>query len=129
MGQFPAVGGVRGDVPLTGRPSFGRMLRELEEQAMNTNIENKVVLITGASSGIGEATARALAGRGARVVLGPRREDRLEKITTEIREAGGVAACRTVDVTSIADVKAFAAFGVRRRAGEQRGHHASLASP
>ena len=55
-------------------------------------IENKVVLITGASSGIGEATARTLAGRSARVVLGARREDRLEKITTEIREAGGVAA-------------------------------------
>lgn len=114
MGQFPAVGGVRGDVPLTGRAFFGRMLRESGEQFVNTNIENKVVLITGASSGIGEATARTLADRGARVVLGARREDRLKKIAAEIREAGGLAACRTVDVTSLADVKAFSAFGAEQ---------------
>ena len=59
---------------------------------MNTNIENKVVLITGASSGIGEATARLLASKGAKVLLGARRTERLEKIVAEIRQAGGTAA-------------------------------------
>ena len=54
---------------------------------MKTNIENKVILITGASSGIGEATARLLASKGAKVLLGARRTDRLEKIVAGIRAA------------------------------------------
>ncbi len=53
-------------------------------------IAGRVVLITGASSGIGEATARLLAENGAKVVLGARRTDRLQKIVTEIRERGGI---------------------------------------
>ena len=65
-----------------------------------SNITGKVVLITGASSGIGEATARLLAAQGATVVLGARRLDRLEKLVAEIGERGGVAACRALDVTS-----------------------------
>ncbi len=77
---------------------------------MNTNIENKVVLITGASSGIGEATARLLASKGAKVLLGARRTERLEKIVGEIRQAGGTAECRPLDVTSLEDAKDFAAF-------------------
>jgi NADP-dependent 3-hydroxy acid dehydrogenase YdfG len=77
---------------------------------MKTNIENKVILITGASSGIGEATARLLASKGATVLLGARRTDRLEKIVAEIRKAGGTAECRALDVTSLDDMKAFAAF-------------------
>jgi NADP-dependent 3-hydroxy acid dehydrogenase YdfG len=76
---------------------------------MERNIENKVILITGASSGIGEATARLLAAKGARVLLGARRTDRLEKIVAEIRASGGTAECRTLDVTSLDDTKAFAA--------------------
>ena len=71
---------------------------------------NKVVLITGASSGIGEATARTLAANGARVVLGARRTERLEKIVTDIRAKGGVAEFRKLDVTDRADVNAFVAF-------------------
>ena len=78
---------------------------------MKPNIENKVILITGASSGIGEATARELASRGAKVLLGARRTDRLDKIVAEIRAAGGTAECRALDVTSFDDMKAFAAFG------------------
>lgn len=77
---------------------------------MSNNIENKVVLITGASSGIGEATARLLAREGAKVLLGARRTDRLKKIVAEIREAGGAAECHTLDVTSLDDMKAFVAF-------------------
>ncbi|HEU4781503.1 MAG TPA: SDR family oxidoreductase [Steroidobacteraceae bacterium] len=71
---------------------------------------NKVVLITGASSGIGEATARTLAANGACVVLGARRTERLEKIVAEIRAKGGVAEFRKLDVTDRANVNAFVAF-------------------
>ncbi|MBB6093873.1 NADP-dependent 3-hydroxy acid dehydrogenase YdfG [Povalibacter uvarum] len=71
---------------------------------------NRVVLITGASSGIGEATARVLADNGAIVVLGARRTERLAKIASEIRAHGGIAEYRSLDVTSKEDVKAFVAF-------------------
>ena len=61
-----------------------------------SDITGKVVAITGASSGIGEATGRLLAERGARVVLGARRTERLDNIAREIRNDGGVAiTCRT----------------------------------
>ena len=71
---------------------------------------SKVVLITGASSGIGEATARLLAANGAQVVLGARRTERLEKIVAEIRKAGGVAEYRKLDVADRNDVSAFVTF-------------------
>jgi NADP-dependent 3-hydroxy acid dehydrogenase YdfG len=74
------------------------------------NVENKVVLITGASSGIGEATARVLAQNGAIVVLGARRTDRLETIVSEIQQAGGQAAYRKLDVANAAEVNEFVAF-------------------
>ena len=51
---------------------------------MNQNIENKVVVITGASSGLGEATARHLAAHGAKLVLGARRVDRLQALASHI---------------------------------------------
>lgn len=78
---------------------------------------NKVVLVTGASSGIGEATSRLLAGRGARVVLGARRTERLATITGEIRAAGGQAEQRALDVTSLDDMRAFVDFARERFGG------------
>ncbi|MGW1940382.1 SDR family oxidoreductase [Streptomyces goshikiensis] len=71
--------------------------------------EAKVVAITGASSGIGEETARRLAGDGHRLLLGARRTDRLDALTREINEAGGTAAFRRLDVTDAADVRDFVA--------------------
>lgn len=74
------------------------------------NIQDKNIAITGASSGIGEATARELAKRGARVVLGARRTDRLEKLAGEIRGAGGKAEFHALDVASLDSMKTFVAF-------------------
>ena len=74
-----------------------------------SNIEGKVVVITGASSGIGEATARLLAAKGARVVLGARRTDRLERIAKEIG-GGGSVRMRALDVASRSDMQAFVDF-------------------
>lgn len=81
---------------------------------MKTNIESKVILITGASSGIGEATARHLAAKGHTVVLGARRTDRLEKLASEIRAAGGTAEYRALDVINLEDMQAFAAFALKK---------------
>ncbi|HZX52602.1 SDR family oxidoreductase [Pseudomonas sp. XK-1] len=78
------------------------------------NVQGKVILITGASSGIGEACARLLAHKGARVLLGARRSDRLEALVGEIREAGGTAEFRRLDVTSRANTQAFVDFAVER---------------
>lgn len=69
----------------------------------------KVVLITGASSGIGEATARRLAADGHRVFLGARRTDRLETLAHHINSGGGTAAFRRLDVTSAEDMRSFVA--------------------
>lgn len=71
---------------------------------------DKIILITGASSGIGEAAARLLAARGARVVLGARRVDRLARIVDEIGGAGGQARAMALDVTDADQMKAFVAF-------------------
>ena len=73
-------------------------------------IEGKVVAITGASSGIGEATARVLAADGAHVVIGARRMDRLQNLGDEITAAGGSVRSRRLDVTECADVEAFARY-------------------
>jgi NADP-dependent 3-hydroxy acid dehydrogenase YdfG len=68
---------------------------------------DKVVLITGASSGIGESIAREIAGAGAKVLLGARRADRLDKVVRSIRASGGVAKAMALDVT---DREAMALF-------------------
>ena len=72
-----------------------------------SNIQGKVVVITGASSGLGEATARHLASKGASVFLGARRLDRLQAVVADIQRAGGRAAAMRVDVTRRAEVDAF----------------------
>jgi NADP-dependent 3-hydroxy acid dehydrogenase YdfG len=74
----------------------------------------KVVLITGASSGIGEATARRLAGSGHRVVLGARRTDRIAAIAADIRAAGSSAEHFTLDVTEPQSVGDFVDTARRR---------------
>ena len=77
---------------------------------LSTGIAGKVIAITGASSGIGEATARHLAARGAHVVLGARRTGQLATITAEIEAAGGKARYLELDVTDATQVTAFVAF-------------------
>ena len=75
-----------------------------------SNVKNKVIAITGASSGIGEATAKLLAKNGAKVVLGARRTEKLAKIVEKIRNEGGTAEFKALDVTNREDVKAFVHF-------------------
>ncbi len=77
-------------------------------------ITGKVVAITGASSGIGEATALLLAERGAKVVLGARGVDRLAALTARICEAGGEAVCLPTDVKRREDLTAFVALACER---------------
>lgn len=77
-----------------------------------SQIKDKVVLITGASSGIGEATARVLSRKGASVVLGARRTGRLKTLTEALREEGGKAEYRALDVTRLEDVQAFVKFAL-----------------
>jgi NADP-dependent 3-hydroxy acid dehydrogenase YdfG len=74
-----------------------------------SELNNKIVAITGASSGIGEATARLLAAKGARVLLGARRTDRLATVVAEIRAAGGEAHFTSLDVTSLSEMERFIA--------------------
>ena len=74
---------------------------------MSENIAGKVVVITGASSGLGESTARHLAKLGASVVLGARRTDRLDAIVKGIKADGGTALAETVDVTVRSQVEAL----------------------
>ena len=79
---------------------------------MSSNINGKVIVITGASSGLGEATARHLAALGASVVLGARRVDRLDALVSEITAAGGKAVAFATDVTDPAQVRALVQGGI-----------------
>lgn len=79
-----------------------------------SNITQKVIIITGASSGLGEATARLLARSGARLVLGARRLDRLETLVEQITAEGGQAIAVKTDVTRREDLQALAAAGVEK---------------
>jgi NADP-dependent 3-hydroxy acid dehydrogenase YdfG len=75
-----------------------------------TNIQDKVVIITGASSGIGEATAKELASKGAKLVLAARREERLKKLQEEIQNEGGQAIYKVTDVASQEQVEELAKY-------------------
>lgn len=77
------------------------------EKTMSRDIEGKVIVITGASSGLGESTARHLAKLGATVVLGARRKNRLDAIVRDIQTDGGRALAVSVDVTNRAEVEAL----------------------
>lgn len=74
---------------------------------MAVNIEGKVVVITGASSGLGESTARLLAASGAKVALGARRKDRIDALVKDITAKGGSAIGFKTDVTKRSDVEAL----------------------
>ncbi|WP_141430437.1 SDR family oxidoreductase [Bacillus sp. 03113] len=74
------------------------------------NVDGKVVVLTGASSGIGEATAKVLANNGAKVVLAARREERLRDLKSNIDKQGGTAVFKVTDVTSHEEVDELASF-------------------
>jgi len=76
-------------------------------------LSGKVAIITGASSGIGQATAKKLAGEGAKVVLAARREDRLQQSKAEIESAGGEATFKVTDVTSYEQMQDLAQFAIK----------------
>jgi NADP-dependent 3-hydroxy acid dehydrogenase YdfG len=80
-------------------------LQTLKGIGMGNNIEGKVVVITGASSGLGEATARMLSAHGATVVLGARRVERIDALAAELARAGGKALALGTDVTRSAEVQ------------------------
>src|SRR6516164_8759647 len=80
---------------------------------MHHNIEGKVVVITGASSGLGEATARLLSAQGASVVLGARRVDRLRVLADELSRRGGKALAVPTDVIQCDQVKRLVDAAVR----------------
>jgi len=73
---------------------------------------NKVILITGASSGIGESIARELGAAGAKVMLGARRKERIDAIAADIQEMGGSARSQVLDVTDRQSMAAFAKAAV-----------------
>jgi NADP-dependent 3-hydroxy acid dehydrogenase YdfG len=84
------------------------------ENIMSQGIENKVVVITGASSGLGEATARHLAERGAIVVLGARRRERIDAVAAEIISKGCRAVAVETDVTDRKQVQNLVDTAVRQ---------------
>lgn len=81
---------------------------------MENNIKGKVVIITGASSGMGEAAAKHLAKLGASVVLGARRPDKIEKLASEIQAKGGKAIAVETDVTKLDEVKKLVESAVEK---------------
>lgn len=79
-----------------------------------SNVKGKVIVITGASSGIGEATARLLAEHGAHVVIGARRVDRLEELASSIRSEGGSVEYHALDVTQLEEMQTIVELALSR---------------
>ena len=77
-------------------------------------LTGKVAIITGASSGIGQATAMALAKAGAKVAIGARRIDRLEQVKSEIEKIGGEVMMQKLDVTKKSDCDTFVDQTIRK---------------
>src|SRR5687768_4673668 len=73
---------------------------------MTSKLTNTVALVTGASSGIGHATARALSAQGAAVAVVARRKDRLDALVSDIGQAGGIALAIAADITDRANAEA-----------------------
>ncbi|CAH0260575.1 putative oxidoreductase SA2266 [Peribacillus sp. Bi96] len=78
-----------------------------------SNIKDKVVIITGASSGIGEAAAKELSSKGAKLVLAARREDRLLKLQEELQKNGGQAIYKVTDVTAHEQLEELAEYALK----------------
>src|SRR2546425_6616016 len=98
--RTPSFGGTR--------PAMKSKFLNKEKRGMNmSNITDKVVVITGASSGIGESTAKLLAERGAKVVLGARRSNRIDAVVQQISASGGKAIGFATDVTKRSEVEAL----------------------
>ena len=89
-------------------------IEQSSSQSSGNNIEGKVIVITGASSGLGEASARLLCAQGASVVLGARRVDRIESLANQLTTSGGKAIAIATDVTQHDQVKRLADAAVRR---------------
>lgn len=84
---------------------------------MKRTLKDKVIVITGASSGIGEAMAKVYSEHGAKVVLGARSQEKLQKLVDEIRAKGHQAACCGVDVTKPEECKALIDTAVKEFGG------------
>jgi len=85
-----------------------------ERLSMSDTIQDKVVVITGASSGLGEATARMLAQHGAHLVLGARRLERLEALASDLRATGAQVEVKATDVTQAEQVQALVDLALER---------------
>jgi NAD(P)-dependent dehydrogenase (short-subunit alcohol dehydrogenase family) len=87
-----------------------------------SDLRDRVALITGASGGIGRATAEAFAAKGASVVLAARREDELAALANKIKDQGGKASFVTTDVSVAQDVERMVAYTLETH----HGHHAYI---
>jgi NADP-dependent 3-hydroxy acid dehydrogenase YdfG len=85
-----------------------------ERLSMSDTIQDKVIVITGASSGLGEATARMLAQHGAHLVLGARRLERLEALASDLRATGAQVEVKATDVTQAEQVQALVGLALER---------------
>lgn len=79
-----------------------------------SNLENTVTIITGASSGIGAATALQLAGKGSKIVLAARNEEKLQKLVSQIKDTGGKAAYHLTDVSERSSLEDLVQFAISK---------------